>query len=173
MELSEAIERSRVDNVFLRKGPRRPQPGALALIGHHLIFSPSSSSPNSEKGSEHQDELWVRSSLLHRAVDRVAVEPVVKENPDRGGRLILKCKNFMVCVFEMEQLDDCVAVARSIDKLSNRSGIQHDYPFYCRCPFTVLDNGWTAFDTEQEFAKLAIRCKDGWRISAVNKAFRV
>ncbi|KAM3726949.1 Myotubularin-related protein [Dirofilaria immitis] len=169
MELSEAIERPRVDNVFLRKGPRQPQPGSLALIGHHMIFSPSSSSTNSINGKEHNNELW----LLHRAVDRVVVEPIVKDNLSRSGKLILKCKNFMVCIFEIDDLDDCVAVARSIEKLSNLEGIQHDYPFYYRCPFTVLDNGWTAFDAEQEYAKLMIRCKDGWRISAVNKGFRV
>nr|CDQ00508.1 BMA-MTM-9, isoform e [Brugia malayi] len=169
MELSEAIERSRVDNVFLRKGPRQPQPGSLALIGHHMIFSPSSSSTNSPSGKEHSSELW----LLHRAVDRVIVEPIVKDSFNRSGKLILKCKNFMICIFEIDDLDDCLAVARSIEKLSNLKGIQHDYPFYYRCPFTVLDNGWTAFDAEQEYAKLMIRCKDGWRISAVNKGFRV
>lgn len=52
-------------------------------------------------------------------------------------------------------------------------GIQHEYPFYYRCPFTVLDNGWTAFDTEQEYAKLMIRCQEGWRISSVNAKYRV
>ncbi|VBB26450.1 unnamed protein product [Acanthocheilonema viteae] len=162
MELSEAIERPRVDNVFLRKGPRQPQSGSLALIGHHMIFSPSSSSSNSPKrnGKEHSNELW----LLHRAVDHVVVEPIVKDNLSRSGKLILKCKNFMICIFEIDDLDDCFAVAQ---------GIQHDYPFYYRCPFTVLDNGWTAFDAEQEYAKLMIRCKDGWRVSAVNKGFRV
>ncbi|VDK64215.1 unnamed protein product [Onchocerca ochengi] len=160
MELSEAIERPRIDNVFLRKGPRQPQSGSIALIGHHMIFSPSSGSTNSPNGKEHSSELW----LLHRAVDRVVVEPIIKDNLSRSGKLILKCKNFMICIFEIEDLDDCVAVAQ---------GIQHDYPFYYRCPFTVLDNGWTAFDAEQEYAKLKIRCKDGWRISAVNKGFRV
>lgn len=59
MELSEAIERPRVDNVFLRKGPRRPQPGSLALIGHHMIFSPAVTSKNPPKLNEHRDELWV------------------------------------------------------------------------------------------------------------------
>uniref|UniRef100_A0A914R681 Myotubularin phosphatase domain-containing protein n=1 Tax=Parascaris equorum TaxID=6256 RepID=A0A914R681_PAREQ len=79
----------------------------------------------------------------------------------------------MICVFEVADLEDCMAVARSMEKLSNLSGIQHEYPFYYRCPFTVLDNGWTAFDTEQEFARLMVRCKEGWRISAVNKGFRM
>ncbi|CAG9537354.1 unnamed protein product [Cercopithifilaria johnstoni] len=169
MELSEAIERPRVDNVFLRKGPRQPQLGSLALIGHHMIFSSSSSSSNSPNGKEHSNELW----LLHRAVDRVVVEQIVKDSLSRSGKLILKCKNFMICIFEIDDLDDCLAVARSIEKLSNLKGIQHDYPFYYRCPFTVLDDGWTAFDAEQEYAKLMIRCKDGWRVSAVNKGFRV
>ncbi|VDK42562.1 unnamed protein product [Anisakis simplex] len=170
MELSDAIERPRVDNVFLRKGPRQPQPGSLALIGHHMIFSPTDSSPTSPKGMTRSDnELW----LLHRAVDRVIVEPVSRDNITRGGYLILKCKNFMVCVFEVNDFEDCMAVGRSIEKLSRLSCIQQEYPFYYRCPFTVLDNGWTAFDTEQEFARLVVCCKEGWRISSVNKGFRV
>lgn len=164
MELSEAIERPRVDNVFLRRGPRPPQPGSLALIGHHLIFSPSS--PKRGKTSE---ELW----LLHRTVDHVAAEPRNRENPMRGGILTLKCKNFMVCEFELDDFEDCMAVARSLQRLSNLNDVQHEYPFYYRCPFTILDDGWTAFDTEQEFAKLILRCQDKWRISAVNKQFRV
>lgn len=106
-------------------------------------------------------------------MDCVIAEPVNKEYPSKGGYLTLKCKNLMVCVFEIENLEDCMAVARSIERLSNLSAVQHEYPFYYRCPFTVLDNGWTAFDTEQEFARLMVRCKEGWRISAVNKGFRV
>ncbi|VDO32061.1 unnamed protein product, partial [Onchocerca flexuosa] len=58
MELSEVIERPRVDNVFLRKGPRQPQSGSLALIGHHMIFSPSSGPTNSPNEKEHSNELW-------------------------------------------------------------------------------------------------------------------
>lgn len=56
MELSEAIEKCRVDNVFLCEGPRQPQKGSLALIGHHLIFQPDLG--NSKKAS-HEQELWV------------------------------------------------------------------------------------------------------------------
>ncbi|VDN04858.1 unnamed protein product [Thelazia callipaeda] len=178
MEFSDVIERSRVNNVFLRKGPRQPQLGSLALIGHHMIFSPAPTSVDSTDGKKHNDELW----LLHRAVDRVTVEQISKDGASRAGRLILKCKNFMICIFDMEDLDDCTAVARSIEKLSSLSklyykvikrNIQRNYPFYYRCPFTVLDDGWTAFETEQEYAKLTLRCKDGWRISSVNKGFQV
>ena len=56
MELAELIEKSRVDNVYLRKGPRPQQPGSLALIGHHLIFS---AAPKPGEKHSHDDELWV------------------------------------------------------------------------------------------------------------------
>uniref|UniRef100_A0A914C300 Myotubularin phosphatase domain-containing protein n=1 Tax=Acrobeloides nanus TaxID=290746 RepID=A0A914C300_9BILA len=167
MELSEAIEKCRVDNVFLCEGPRQPQKGSLALIGHHLIFQPDLG--NSKKAS-HEQELW----LLHRAVDRVQVEPVSKDLSIRAGAYLrLKCKNFMTCTIEIGDMEDCLAVARSIEKLSNLSGFQHDYPFYYRCPFNVLDNGWTAFGIDEEFARLVILCPDKWRISSVNKNFEV
>lgn len=49
------------------------------------------------------------------------MEPVVKDNENRSGKLILKCKNFMICIFEIGDLDACFAVGRSIEKLSNLS----------------------------------------------------
>lgn len=52
-------------------------------------------------------------------------------------------------------------------------GIEHDYPFYYRCPFTTLDNGWDAFNMEQQFSKLILRCANKWRLSEVNKNFEV
>ncbi|KAK0396939.1 hypothetical protein QR680_001918 [Steinernema hermaphroditum] len=166
MEFSEVIEKHMVDNVFLVKGPRQPQKGTLVLVGHHMIFSSSAGN-----GGSTSDELW----LLHRAVDRVLVEPISRDQNGAkiGGYLKLKCKNFMICMFEIANYEDCAAVGRSIETLSNLSGIEHDYPFYYRCPFNVLDDGWSAFDTEQDFARLVIRCPDRWRISAVNKGFSV
>lgn len=32
-----------------------------------------------------------------------------------------RCKNFMACCIEMDEIDDCNAVARSIEALSNLS----------------------------------------------------
>lgn len=58
MELSEAIEKCRVDDVFLCEGPRQPQKGSLALIGHHLIFSPKSTT-SINKNKHKEQELWV------------------------------------------------------------------------------------------------------------------
>lgn len=190
MELSEVIEKCRVDDVFLCEGPRPPQKGTLALIGHHLIFSStpkaeptstqtptttSSSNSISSKASRknHIDnqELW----LLHRAVDRVLVEPISRDpnNTNQGAFLRLKCKNFMHLCFELIDLNDCRAVARSIETLSNLNGIEHDYPFYYRCPFTVLDDGWEAHILEEKFSKLQLLVGDKFRISSANKDFEL
>ncbi|KJH48406.1 hypothetical protein DICVIV_05521 [Dictyocaulus viviparus] len=160
MELSDAIEIPRVHNVFMRKGPRSSQLGSLVLIGHHLIFSPN-----------------------------------VQTSQDGNS------EEFWIIVFEVPNWDECQAAARSIETLSNISqffvwlvyafqlvnlsmrfvdaafdvldGCGHDYPFYYQCPFQVLDNGWKAFDPEEEFARLIVRCGDAFRISEVNKGFEV
>ncbi|KHJ99808.1 hypothetical protein OESDEN_00209 [Oesophagostomum dentatum] len=162
MELSDAIEIPRVNGVFMRKGPRPAQEN----------FSVPSL------------------QLLHRAVDRVLCEPLSKDQPSKGGVLVLKCKNFMIfiviihaiivyclfiqiIVFEVPNWEECSAAARSIETLSNINGCSHDYPFYYRCPFQVLDDGWKAFDSEEEFARLIVRCGDAFRISSVNEGFTV
>uniref|UniRef100_A0A914MBR3 Myotubularin phosphatase domain-containing protein n=1 Tax=Meloidogyne incognita TaxID=6306 RepID=A0A914MBR3_MELIC len=183
MELSELIEKSRIDGVFLCEGPRPPQKGSLALTGHHLIFSPEKTDWNSQiigengvcpekcdAGSQliENQEFW----LLHRAVDRVLVEQV-NRNPNikQGAYLRLKCKNFLHICFELDDLHDCHLVARSIETLSNLSGIGHDYPFYYRCPFTILDDGWRAYAIEDKFSKLQLLTGERFRISSVNKDF--
>ncbi|VDL69652.1 unnamed protein product [Nippostrongylus brasiliensis] len=166
MELSDAIEIPRVNNVFMRKGPRQSQVGSLVLIGHHLIFSPNAQTSSVGRNTE---ELW----LLHRAIDRVFVEPISKEQPPKGGLLGLKCKNFLIIILEVSSWEECQAAARSIETLSNINGCSHDYPFYYRCPFQVLDDGWKAFDSDEEFARLIVRCGDAFRISSVNEGFAV
>ena len=52
MELTEAIEKTRLDRVELLRGPRSRQLGSLVLTGHHLIFAPDD--PNSKA-----NEFWV------------------------------------------------------------------------------------------------------------------
>jgi hypothetical protein len=52
MELTEAIEKTRVDRVELLKGPRQRQLGCLVLTGHHLIFAP-------DDKDEKSSEFWV------------------------------------------------------------------------------------------------------------------
>ncbi|GMT35764.1 hypothetical protein PFISCL1PPCAC_27061, partial [Pristionchus fissidentatus] len=170
MELVDAIEIPRVNGVFLRKGPREAQTGTICILSHHLIFSPDPPSPGVKVVNEEASkELW----LLHRMVDKVVAEPIAKDDPSRGGILALKLKNFLMLIFEVRSLNECFALSRSIERLSNLSGFQYEYPFYYRVPFTVLDDGWTAFDLEAEFAKLTVRAPDQFRISYVNENFGI
>lgn len=78
----------------------------------------------------------------------------------------------MICAFNVQNQADCNAVARSIERLSNLSNLEFEYPFYHPQTFEILDDGWTAFDIQQQFAALML-LSDRWRISAVNKNFSV
>jgi hypothetical protein len=58
--------------------------------------------------------------------------------------------------------------------LRSSDTFEHDYPFYYRSPFKVLDDGWTQFDVEQWlFPRLQLHASDRWRISSVNVDFQV
>ncbi|CAJ0577286.1 unnamed protein product, partial [Mesorhabditis spiculigera] len=168
MELIDAIEIPRVSGVFLRQGPRPPQMGSLVLMGHHLIFAPQVETPQGA-GETNKDEFC----LLHRAIDRVVCEPKSRDPNVKGGFLTLKCKNFMICVFEVPDFEECTLAARTIETLSNLNGFSLDYPFFYRAPFTVLDDGWNAFDVETEFSRISLCAPDLYRISEVNKDFKV
>lgn len=79
----------------------------------------------------------------------------------------------MICIFEISNVSDCYAVARTIETLSNLNNYDLDYPFYYRCPFKVLDNGWNIYDIELEFTKIVSLLPDRFRITSVNKGFNV
>ncbi|CAB3397704.1 unnamed protein product [Caenorhabditis bovis] len=168
MELSEFIEAPRVHDAFMRKGPRPSQVGDICIFGHHLIFAPSNPQNDTTNQNLNNEEFW----LLHKAVDRVLCEPISKEQPSKGGLLALKCKNFLIIIFEISDLELCRAAARSIESLSNLNGVVHDYAFFYNSPFTILDDGWTAFNPEQEFARL-MTFSDNFRISSVNENFSI
>lgn len=87
------------------------------FAGHHLIFAPTNTNEINKEGTENAEEFW----LLHKAVDRVLCEPISKDNPQRGGLLALKCKNFLIIIFEIGDLEICRATARTIEALSNIS----------------------------------------------------
>uniref|UniRef100_A0A1I7WYN5 Metallophos domain-containing protein n=1 Tax=Heterorhabditis bacteriophora TaxID=37862 RepID=A0A1I7WYN5_HETBA len=91
MELSDAIEIPRVNNVFMKKGPRPAQIGSLVLIVVALQILETAFCVTLMVFLSNE-EFW----LLHRAVDRVLSELINKDQPAKGGLLILKCKNFMV-----------------------------------------------------------------------------
>jgi myotubularin-related protein 9 len=51
--------------------------------------------------------------------------------------------------------------------------VEFEFPFYHLKTFETLDDGWTAFDINQQFASLMLSSTDRWRISAVNTNFEV
>ncbi|CAI5450339.1 unnamed protein product [Caenorhabditis angaria] len=132
-----------------------------------MIFAPNAQQAGLENSSQ-PEEFW----LLHKAVDRVLCEPIFKEQPAKGGLLALKCKNFLIIIFEIGDFEACKAAARTIEALSNINGIIHDYAFFYNSPFKTLDDGWTSFDPEQEFGRL-LTSTDAFRISSVNENFAV
>lgn len=58
--------------------------------------------------------------MLHRAVDRVFTEQT-SPSPESSAIIHLRCKNFLICSFNIPNQADCRAVARSIERLSNLS----------------------------------------------------
>uniref|UniRef100_A0AC35UBF4 Myotubularin phosphatase domain-containing protein n=1 Tax=Rhabditophanes sp. KR3021 TaxID=114890 RepID=A0AC35UBF4_9BILA len=169
MELASLIEKPRVKNVYLKEcGCRNPQEGDLTLVGHHLVFIPNLLNPTSVQNGE----LW----LLYRAVDKVEVSITTKSNKTNDSKvelalLTLKCKNFLILVFQFTDIDDCEAVARAIEKLSNIDDIKLYYSYYYKCPFTVLDDGWLSYNVEEQFAKLLLKSGNKFRISTVNQNY--
>lgn len=49
----------------------------------------------------------------------------------------------------------------------------HDYPFYFRCSFQILDNGWNIFDINEQYTNLAAIYPEMFRLTSVNKNFQV
>lgn len=154
MEFAEVIKTPTLDGVLLHFPLKPPVDGTLCITGHHIILS---------SRKENSEELW----LLHRNID--AVE---KRLNLTGGSIILKCKDFKFLQLDIPGLEECNNVARSIEVLSTLDDVTMQYPFFFRPMFDVLENGWTAFLTESEFAKV-LTGTDEWRISHVNNEFTV
>ena len=69
-----------------------------------------------------KDNIIPFAQMLHKAVDRATIEPLKPADPSSGGgRLVVYCKDFMVCVLDIGNYDDAVAVCNSVQILSNLS----------------------------------------------------
>ncbi|GFN86881.1 myotubularin-related protein 9 [Plakobranchus ocellatus] len=143
-----------VNSVTLRRPFTPDMEGTLCVTGHHLIIS---------SRSENHEELW----LLHSNVDSVE-----KKLSGSGGTLALKCKDFLILYLDIPVAEDCINVASSVLALSNIDDITLRYPFFFRPLFDVIENGWQAFSAETEFNRFK-ECQEDWRISYVNKDFKV
>lgn len=158
MEFAELITTPKLDGVILHTQSNEPVDGTLCITGHHLILS---------SRREGVQELW----LLHHCIDVVERKQIVQNNILQGGLITLKCKDLRVISLEINKPQEYLNVATSIEQLSNLNSQQYLYPYFYRPMYTILEDGYTMFRCELEFAKLL--ATDEWRVTQINQDFSV
>ncbi|GFQ68442.1 myotubularin-related protein 9, partial [Trichonephila clavata] len=151
MEFADYIKAPNTEGVTLHRPFHEPLEGTLCITGHHFILSSRSKN----------EELW----MLHRMVDCIE-----KKLSFCTGSIILKCKDFRILQLDIQGVEECNKVASSIEFLMNLDTPTQFYPFFHRAMFDMLEDGWTSFLPETEYAKV-LQNKDEWRISHVNKDY--
>ncbi|XP_037502989.2 myotubularin-related protein 9, partial [Rhipicephalus sanguineus] len=154
MEFAELIKITKVDRVVLHTPLCTSFSGTLSLSSHHSIFS---------SRTDDDKELW----LLHRMVDTVE-----RRIGALSGTLFLKCKDFRIIQLDITGVEACNNVADTIECLSALDNPKWFHPFFYNPSFVIMEDGWSAFTTEQDFAKIKL-VSDDWRISSVNHDFSV
>lgn len=110
--------------------------------------------------------------LLHQSIDLVEKKPNgTNSNYQNGGTIILKCKDLRIFQLDIANTEEFLNVYASIERLSNLDNISYLYPFFYRPMYNILEDGYTLFKPEIEFAKLL--ATDEWRLSYVNKNYSV
>lgn len=89
----------------------------------------------------------------------------------QGGVITLKCKDLRIISLQITSPQEFINVANSIEQLSHLSSPQYLYPYFYRPMYTILEDGYTMFRNELEYAKLL--ATDEWRITHVNADFSV
>lgn len=153
MEFADYIKAPNTEGVTLHRPFHDPLEGTLCITGHHFILSSRSKN----------EELW----MLHRMVDCIE-----KKLSFCTGSIILKCKDFRILQLDIQGIEECNNVASSIEFLMNLDAPTQFYPFFHRAMFDMLEDGWTSFLPETEYAKV-LQNKDEWRISHVNKDYMI
>lgn len=148
------IKVTKVDRVILHAPLCTSFAGTLSLSSHHSIFS---------SRTDDDKELW----LLHRMVDTVE-----RRIGALSGSLFLKCKDFRIIQLDITGVEACNNVADTIECLSALDNPKWFHPFFYNPSFVIMEDGWSAFTTEQDFARIKL-VSDDWRISTVNQDFSV
>lgn len=163
MELSDLILIPKVDNVALiDKSDENGKSidGRLCISSHHLLWSSRQSDGR---------ELW----LLYRNIDLIE-KKLNAQSP--GGSIILKCKDFHILQLDINSTEDLTNVVLSIEMLMSQEQTLQ-YPFFNRPQITnntmILEDGWTAFTPVSEWSRLLTTYADEWRISYLNKDYKV
>lgn len=92
-------------------------------------------------------------------------------NYQNGGTITLKCKDLRILQLDIASTEEFLNIYSSIERLSNIDNITLLYPFFYSPIFNILEDGYTLFKPEIEYAKLI--ASDEWRISNVNNHYAV
>ncbi|XP_026481197.1 myotubularin-related protein 9-like [Ctenocephalides felis] len=158
MEFAEFISIPKLDGVILHSPFCTKFNGTLCITGHHIILS------SRQEGAE---ELWI----LHKCIDHVDKKLNMVNNVHRGGTIIIKCKDFRIIQLEIATTPEFNAIYTTIDKIHFLDDIPQSYPFFYRPMYNILEDGYTLFRPETEYAK--VLSSDDWRLSFVNKDFSI
>ncbi|CAH1118063.1 unnamed protein product [Phaedon cochleariae] len=159
MEFAELIITPKLDGVILHSPFIDPVDGTLCITGHHLILS---------SRKEDVQELW----LLHQCIDSVEKKQSSNNtSAQNGGSIILRCKDFRTLQLDIAHTDDFHNIFLSIQRLSNLEKPELLYPFFYRPMYNILEEGYTLFEPEIEFAKLL--AGEEWRVSYANKNYSI
>lgn len=109
--------------------------------------------------------------LLHQCIDVVERKPLQVNNVLQGGLITLKCKDLRIISLEINTAQEYLNIASSIEQLSNLQYAHDLYPFFYRPMYSILEDGYTMFRSELEFAKLL--STDDWRLSTINRDYSV
>ncbi|XP_017049641.1 myotubularin-related protein 9 [Drosophila ficusphila] len=145
MEFADLIKTPKLDGVLLHDpsnaGASGATVGTLCITGHHLLLSAR---------QETSQELW----LLHKNIDCVEKKPSLSQNIVVGGLITLKCKDLRIISLEIKCGKEFFNVAASLEALSAIQNTELLYPFFYRPMYSILEDGYTMFRPELEFAKL-------------------
>ncbi|XP_063977649.1 myotubularin-related protein 9 [Diachasmimorpha longicaudata] len=163
MEFVDFITTPKVDGVILTERTNEKiarLEGTLCLSSHHLLLS---------SRQDHRKELW----LLYRNIDQVEKKA---NNQSPGGCMLLKCKDFRILQLDISSSEDLMNVSASLEKLSTLEQI-YQYPFFYRPQLSDAnkqgDDGWSCFTPVAEWSKLLASHGDEWRISYLNRDYKV
>lgn len=124
-----------------------------------------------------ENELW----LLHQSIDHVdRIQPkndylskdwIQNTTPSyQGGIIVLYCKDLRVIKLEITGWLEYLNVAESLERLSKLAILQL-YPFFYRPMYNILEDGYTLFKPDMEYAKLL--AGGAWRLTKVNTNYDV
>ncbi|XP_005183305.1 myotubularin-related protein 9 [Musca domestica] len=158
MEFVELIQTPKLDGVFLHDHTNATIEGRLCITGHHLLLSSAR--------QENSQELW----LMHKNIDCIEKKPYMVQNNVVGGLITLKCKDLRVISLRIKYAKEYLNIVSSLEALSSLNNPELEYPFFYRPMYTILEDGYTIFRPELEFAKLvsSSSCNNG--IGAMNNS---